>query len=163
MQSYPGGNGTMYYPQYPNVQPYSERLYQPQNNFQQPMLYNQAPIQVPTQPQTNQFLPGQMVDSIESVKAKDVNMSGSPVFYPKTDGSEIYRKQLQADGRSQIFVYRLVNTEDQTYSEQKQQVDIVGLFNQLRTDVCTEISEIKKLLPLQAESPQQQQKGGNQK
>ena len=104
-----------------------------------------------------------MVDSIESVKAKDVNMSGAPVFYPKTDGSEIYRKQLQADGRSQIFVYRLVNTEGQAPSEPNQQVDIVGLFNQLRTDVCTEISEIKKLLPTQTEAPQQQQKGGNQK
>ena len=162
MQSYPIWNAGMY-PQYQTSQPYSERLYQPQNNFQQMNPYNQAPVQVPTQPQTNQFLPGQMVDSIESVKAKDVNMSGAPVFYPKTDGSEIYRKQLQANGRSQIFVYRLVNTEGQTHSEPNQQVDIVGLFNQLRTDVCTEISEIKKLLPVQTEAPQQQQKGGNQK
>lgn len=59
-------------------------------------------------------------------------------------------------------MYRLVNTEGQAPSEPNQQVDIVGLFNQLRTDVCTEISEIKKLLPTQTEAPQQQQKGGNQ-
>lgn len=101
------------YPQTP-VQPYQDRLAQLQNNYQQTMPYGQAQIQQPMQqmPQVA-MLSGQMVDGIDTVKAKDVDMTGNPVYYPKTDGTEIYKKQLQADGRSRIFVYRLLNPDEQ--------------------------------------------------
>ena len=108
------------------------------------------------------MLQGQMVDGIDTVKAKDVDMSGNPVYYPKTDGTEVYRKQLQADGRSRIFTYRLVNEGEQPESNNTNQVDIVSLINQLRDDVHAEISEIKELLPIQSEPPKTQ-KGGNQR
>ena len=112
--------GYPYYPQqsminspYGQIQPYQDRLAQLQNNYQQAMPYCQIQMQqlqpVPESP----MLQGQMVDGIDTVKAKDVDMSGNPVYYPKTDGTEIYRKQLQSDGRSRIFVYRLVNPDEQ--------------------------------------------------
>ena len=98
---------------------------------------------------------------------RSVDMSGSSVYYPKTDGTEIYKKQLQADGRSRIFVYRLVNPDEQQPPKQEEkQIDIESMFNQLRNDVCSEISGIKDLLPTQIsvtnDSPRQQN-GGKQR
>lgn len=156
--------GNPYFAQpFQQIQPYQDRLAQLQNSYQQAMPYGQAQIQQPM-PQVPQIpmLQGQMVDGIDTVKAKDVDMSGNPVYYPKTDGTEIYRKQLQADGRSRIFTYRLVNEGEQPESNNTNQVDIVSLINQLRDDVHAEIAEIKELLPIQSEPPKTQ-KGGNQR
>lgn len=159
--------GNPYFAQpFQQIQPYQDRLAQLQNSYQQAMPYGQAQIQQPMQqmPQMPQIpmLQGQMVDGIDTVKAKDVDMSGNPVYYPKTDGTEIYRKQLQADGRSRIFTYRLVNEGEQPETNNTNQVDIVSLINQLRDDFHAEISEIKELLPIQSEPPKTQ-KGGNQR
>lgn len=166
--------GYPYYPQQPmmsnpyeQIQPYQDRLAQLQNNYQQTMPYGQAQMQPPMQqiPQIS-MLQGQMVDGIDTVKAKDVDMSGNPVYYPKTDGTEIYKKQLQADGKSRIFVYRLMNPEEQYPKQEEKQIDIEAMFNQLRNDVCSEISEIKNLLPTQMsvtnDSPKTQN-GGKQR
>ena len=114
--------GNPYFAQpFQQIQPYQDRLAQLQNSYQQAMPYGQAQIQQPIQqmPQVPQIpmLQGQMVDGIDTVKAKDVDMSGNPVYYPKTDGTEVYRKQLQADGRSRIFTYRLVNEGEQPESK----------------------------------------------
>lgn len=160
--------GYPYYPQpminnpYGQIQPYQDRLAQLQSNYQQTMPYGQMQMQQPVQqmPQVP-MIQGQMVDGIDTVKAKDVDMTGNPVYYPKTDGTEIYRKQLQADGRSRIFVYRLMDDEQQQSKPENKQVDIVAMFDQLRNDVCSEISGIKELLPVQNDS--RQQNGGKQR
>ena len=166
--------GYPYYPQQPminnaygQIQPYQDRLAQLQSNYQQTMPYGQMQIQQAMQqiPQVP-MIQGRMVDGIDTVKAKDVDMSGSPVYYPKTDGTEIYKKQLQSDGRSRIFVYRLVNPDEQQPKQEEKQIDFEAMFNQLRNDVCSEISEIKDLLPTQMsvtnDSPKQQN-GGRQR
>jgi hypothetical protein len=162
--------GSPYFAQpFQQIQPYQDRLAQLQNSYQQAMPYGQAQIQQPIQqmPQVPQIpmLQGQMVDGIDTVKAKDVDMSGSPVYYPKTDGTEIYRKQLQADGRSRIFVYRLINPEEQQQPKAEEKpIDIEAMFNQLRNDVCSEISEIKSMFPTQMSgTPEPKQNGGKQR
>ena len=162
--------GNPYFAQpFQQIQPYQDRLAQLQNSYQQAMPYGQAQIQQPIQqmPQVPQIpmLQGQMVDGIDTVKAKDVDMSGNPVYYPKTDGTEIYRKQLQADGRSRIFVYRLINPEEQQQPKvEEKQIDIEAMFNQLRNDVCSEISEIKSMFPIQMSgTPEPKQNGGKQR
>ena len=86
--------GNPYFAQpFQQIQPYQDRLAQLQNSYQQTMPYGQAQIQQPIQqmPQMPQIpmLQGQMVDGIDTVKAKDVDMSGNPVYYPKTDGTEV--------------------------------------------------------------------------
>lgn len=148
------------------TQPYQDRLAQLQSNYQQVMPYGQMQMQQPIQqvPQIA-MLQGQMVDGIDTVKAKDVDMSGNPVYYPKTDGTEIYKKQLQADGRSRIFVYRLLNPDEQQQPKQEEkQIDIEAMFNQLRNDVCSEISEIKNMFPTQmSETSGSKQNGGRQR
>lgn len=153
------------YPQTP-VQPYQDRLAQLQNNYQQTIPYGQAQIQQPVQQMPQAMgLPGQMVDGIDTVKAKDVDMTGNPVYYPKTDGTEIYKKQLQADGKSRIFVYRIMNPDEQQQPKQEEkQIDIEAMFNQLRSDVCSEISEIKSMFPTQiSETSVSKQNGGRQR
>lgn len=164
--------GYPYYPQQPmmsnpygQIQPYQDRLAQLQNNYQQATPYGQMQMQQPVQQmQQMPMLQGQMVDGIDTVKAKDVDMSGNPVYYPKTDGTEVYRKQLQADGRSKIFVYRLVNPEAEQQQEEPKQVDLVAMINQLRNDVCSEISEIKNMFPTQmSETSVSKQNGGKQR
>lgn len=162
--------GNPYFAQpFQQIQPYQDRLAQLQNSYQQAMPYGQAQIQQPIQqmPQVPQIpmLQGQMVDGIDTVKAKDVDMSGNPVYYPKTDGTEIYRKQLQADGRSRIFVYRLINPEEQQQPKAEEKpIDIEAMFNQLRNDVCSEISEIKSMFPTQISgTPEPKQNGGKQR
>lgn len=162
--------GNPYFSQpFQQIQPYQDRLAQLQNSYQQAMLYGQAQIQQPIQqmPQVPQIpmLQGQMVDGIDTVKAKDVDMSGNPVYYPKTDGTEIYRKQLQADGRSRIFVYRLINPEEQQQPKvEEKPIDIEAMFNQLRNDVCSEISQIKSMFPTQMSgTPESKQNGGKQR
>ena len=159
--------GNPYFAQpFQQIQPYQDRLAQLQNSYQQTMPYGQAQIQQPIQqmPQVPQIpmLQGQMVDGIDTVKAKDVDMSGNPVYYPKTDGTEIYRKQLQADGRSRIFVYRLINPEEQQQPKvEEKPIDIEAMFNQLRNDVCSEISQIKSMFPTQMSgTPESKQNGG---
>lgn len=159
--------GNPYFSQpFQQIQPYQDRLAQLQNSYQQAMPYGQAQIQQPM-PQVPQIpmLQGQMVDGIDTVKAKDVDMSGNPVYYPKTDGTEIYRKQLQADGRSRIFVYRLINPEEQQQPKAEEKpIDIEAMFNQLRNDVCSEISEIKSMFPTQMSgTPEPKQNGGKQR
>nr|DAV78141.1 MAG TPA: hypothetical protein [Caudoviricetes sp.] len=163
--------GYPYYPQQPiinnpygQIQPYQDRLAQLQNNYQQSMPYGQIQMQqlqpVPQSP----MLQGQMVDGIDTVKAKDVDMSGNPVYYPKTDGTEIYRKQLQSDGRSKIFVYRLANPDEKQPKQEEKQIDIEAMFNQLRNDVCSEISEIKSMFPTQMSgTSESKQNGGRQR
>ena len=162
--------GNPYFSQpFQQIQPYQDRLAQLQNSYQQAMPYGQAQIQQPIQqmPQVPQIpmLQGQMVDGIDTVKAKDVDMSGNPVYYPKTEGTEIYRKQLQADGRSRIFVYRLINPEEQQQPKAEEKpIDIEAMFNQLRNDVCSEISEIKSMFPTQMSgTPEPKQNGGKQR
>ena len=162
--------GSPYFAQpFQQIQPYQDRLAQLQNSYQQAIPYGQAQIQQPIQqmPQVPQIpmLQGQMVDGIDTVKAKDVDMSGNPVYYPKTDGTEIYRKQLQADGRSRIFVYRLINPEEQQQAKvEEKPIDIEAMFNQLRNDVCSEISEIKSMFPTQMSgTPEPKQNGGKQR
>lgn len=144
---------------------YQDRLAQLQNNYQQAMPYGQMQMQQPVQQmQQMPMLQGQMVDGIDTVKAKDVDMSGNPVYYPKTDGTEIYKKQLQADGKSRIFVYRLINPEEQYPKQEEKQIDIEAMFNQLRNDVCSEISEIKNMFPTQmSETSVSKQNGGKQR
>lgn len=124
------------YPQTP-VQPYQDRLTQLQNNYQQTMPYGQAQIQQPMQqmPQVA-MLPGQMVDGIDTVKAKDVDMTGNPVYYPKTDGTEIYKKQLQADGKSRIFVYRIMNPDEQQQPKAEEKpIDIEAFLSWISIEV----------------------------
>lgn len=162
VQNYGYVNNPYGYPQQPI--PYQDRLAQLQNQYNQTIPYNQPVVQ---QPQQLSALNGQMVGSLDEVKGKDVDLSGNPTWYPKVDGTEVYRKQLQPDGTSKILTYTL--SQEGMQEQSKQIVDanmINSLFVQLKHDIMTEISGIKDLVETSISlpgEPSKTQRGGSQK
>lgn len=156
--------------------PYFQQPYQPQYNpiqsqydrfGQYPGQYNQPQIYAQAQPSV---LNGEVVDSIDVVKAKNVDMSGHVSFYPKSDMTEIYTKQLQPDGTSRIVTYRAVTPEVNKSAEQQTvNLDTLnGLFIQLKMDLLQtiggELENIKSMLPASAKSETSKpQRGGSTK
>lgn len=166
MQPYPTWQMAQYQqPQqqmYNPMDPYINRLNQMQQQYNQQQMYTQQNQAMPT-------LQGKVVDSIDVVKATDVDMSGNVTFYPKADLTEIYTKQLQMDGTSRILTYKISQPEaEKTESTQVVTLEMLdGLIDNLKQDLLNEISGIKQMIPqIQvAEKPQSSfnQKGGNQK
>lgn len=141
-----------YQPQYNAMQPQYERLYQMQST-----QYNQPNYQHPP------MLNGEIVDSIDVVKAKNVDMSGNPTIYPKSDMTEIYVKQLQKDGTSRIIVYKAntENSENENVSHIPISLDSLNsMFGQLKTDILQEIDGLKKTF---SSEPSKTTRGGTSK
>ena len=145
-------------PMYNPMAPYQERLNQMQAQ------YNQQPMVQQNQSMT---LNGEIVDSIDVVKAKNVDMSGQPTFYPKSDLSEVYVKRLLADGTSQIVTYKAVQPEESNPVETKSYVDVQTLnvmLGQMKSEILQSVggglSEIKQMIT-PPEQPKRQ-RGGNQ-
>ena len=133
----PGYQQPMYQP------PMQDRLAQLQSQYQQtvPQGFNNMQAIQPM------HLNGQMVDSIDVVKAKDVDMTGAVTYYPKADLTEIYTKQLQADGTSRIVTYKAIPQETPVQTTQTVTMDTISnLFSQLRADVLNEIGGIKEMV-----------------
>ena len=160
-------------PYYFQNNPYQQQMYNPMAPYQDRLAqlqaqYNQQPpySQMVQQSQTV-GLNGEVVDSIDVVKAKNVDMSGNVTFYPKSDMTEIYTKQLQADGTSRIVTYRAVQPEESKPEQAQQYVDIQTLnamLGQLKAEILQGVggglSEIKQMI-IPPEQPKRQ-RGGNQ-
>lgn len=152
-------------PQYGQINPYPDRLAQLQAQQQQ---FNQSQYgqQMPVQPIG---LNGEVVDSIDVVKAKNVDMSGNVTFYPKADLSEIFTKQLMPDGTSKIVTYHAMQSDQNEQRDVAQYAtvqNINDMFAQFKNDLMKNIldnfTDIKQML-LQTEPQQKAQRGGNQK
>ena len=122
----------------------------------QPQIQQTFSTQIPGNMPNFHGLPGQ------------IDMSGMATWYPKADGTEVYCKQLQPDGRSQILTYKLVLPENSEQVNVNQSVVdtnmLSDLFSQLKTDIIAELSGIKSMLPVQqAANDSSKQRGGNQK
>ena len=144
MNPYYFQNNPAYPPQFNPLSPYQERLNQMQQaqNIQQPAFSSMTNSQ-------QIGLNGEIVDSIDVVKAKNVDMSGNITFYPKSDLSEIYTKQLQPNGTSQINVYVKKDPVEVGAMEQSQTVSMDTLNNlitQLKTDISAEINGLKDMV-----------------
>lgn len=102
-------------------------------------------------PSNQDVLQGKMVDSIDVVKAINVDMSGQVSWYPKSDKSEVYCKGLNPNtGSSYIMTYRLVDSSTPDVNNSQLASMIEGL--------TAELTEIKKLV-----TPQTTKKGGGAK
>ena len=158
-------NNPMYQQQYGQINPYPDRLAQLQSQQQQ---FNQSQYgqQMPVQPIG---LSGEVVDSIDVVKAKNVDMSGNVTYYPKADLSEIFTKQLMPDGTSKIVTYRAMQSdqnEQQGVPQYATVQNINDMFSQFKNDLMQNIldnfTDIKQMLS-QTEPQQKAQRGGSQK
>ena len=123
------------------MQPY-QQFQQPYQQIQQPQV--QIPqVQAPTQPYSaQQILNGKFVDSLESVKATDVMMDGSVMYFPATDGKTIYTKQLQGDGTSRILTFSLIDQAQETDKQPSVTEIIDGRFKAFRDDVMAGFEDI---------------------
>lgn len=131
--------------QYGYQTPYQNNQYGYQNNYQQPPQPQQIHQEV---------LYGKYVDSIDVVKASNVDMSGNITWYPKSDKSEVYCKGLNPNtGSSYILTYKLVQTET---PQQNKQSTIDDTLNSLKD----EILELKNLVLESITAPS---KGGDKK
>ena len=153
-------NNPYQHPMYNPMAPYQERLNQMQAQ------YNQQPV---VQQNQAMSLNGEIVDSIDVVKAKNVDMSGNVTFYPKSDMTEIYTKQLQSDGTSRIVTYRAVQPEESKPEQAQQYVDIQTLnamLGQLKAEILQGVggglSEIKQMIVPPEPQTSKRQRGGNQ-
>ena len=142
--------------------PYQDRLAQLQSQYNQQPPYSQMAQQTQTV-----GLNGEIVDSLDVVKAKNVDMSGQPTFYPKSDLSEVYVKRLMADGTSQIITYKAVQPEESKPVETKSYVDVQTLnamLGQMKSEILQSVdgglSEIKQMIT-PPEQPKRQ-RGGSQ-
>lgn len=116
------------------------------------------------QPQQAPGLIGEVVDGIDVVKAKNVDMSGHISFYPKSDMTEIYTKQLQPDGTSRIVTYKAVAPENQQGAQQPVTLETLNMMLvQLKSDLVQEISALKGMVPPTPETPAKATRGGSQK
>lgn len=152
-------NYNPYQAQYNPMNPYQERLAQLQAQSAQPQAY----------PQQSTGLNGEIVDGIDVVRAKNVDMSGNVTFYPKADLSEIFTKQLMPDGTSKIVTYHAMQSDQNEQRDVAQYAtvqNINDMFAQFKNDLMKNIldnfTDIKQML-LQTEPQQKAQRGGNQK
>ena len=142
-------NNPAYPPQFNPLSPYQERLNQMQAQYNQPSAFNAV------SGQQTLGLSGEIVDSIDVVKAKNVDMSGNVTFYPKSDLSEIYTKQLMPNGTSQISVYVKKPMDETKKPEQPIGVSVEtinAMLGQLKTDISTEINGLKDMVGVAIES-----------
>lgn len=146
-----------------NYQP-MDRLQQLQQNYQNTIPQYQQP-QIAQQQMYG--LNGEIVDGIDVVKAKNVDMTGAVVYYPQSNGEAIYTKQLQPDGTSRILTYRISQDMPEEQIQQSMSPDVLNeMFVQLRQDVLSEINGIKDLVGTfmsLATEPSKNEKGGGQK
>lgn len=140
------------YSGYNGYNPYSN-----QYNYQglQPQLQVQ-PVQQ-TQPQQSQpiqqgGLSGWYVDSYDVTKSINADMTGTAMFFPSTDGKEIYKKQLDINtGKSSTLIYKLESTVEQTPNIDFSQ--IYESINDVKKDLSVQISEIKDMVMDNLTSP----------
>lgn len=151
-------------------QPAIQQPYQPMDRLAQLQSQYQHPqYQQPQVAQQQMYgLNGEIVDGIDVVKAKNVDMTGSVVYYPKADMTEIYTKQLQPDGTSRILTYRISSDVPTEPAQQNMSQDVLNeMFAQLRQDLLSEINGIKEMIPafipVLNTDPQKNMRGGSEK
>ena len=124
----------------PYQQPYFGRPAYGYMQYQPMPMQQQVPMQQPMQQQPAQSivgLQGKSVDSIDVVKAMDINLDGSISYFPLTDGTAIVTKQLQMDGTSKVVIYEPVKAQSEqqeqpkylTAEELNQQIKIISEDN----------------------------------
>lgn len=161
--NYTYGNPYGYQQPMMNYQP-MDRLAQIQQNYAQTVPSNFQQPQMAQPPLMG--LNGEIVDSIDVVKAKNVDMSGAVVYYPKADMTEIFTKQLQPDGTSRVLTYRISQDMPKEPIQQSVSPDILNeMFGQLRQDLLSEINGIKEMIPtlFGTAETSKNERGGGQK
>lgn len=139
--------GNNYYQPYMGSQrPMYQQPIQQQMSMPQPQIEQQQNNISQFQPQIKQGLLGEVVESLDVVKALSYPLNGSVSYFPTSDGTRIFTKQLQLDGSVKISTYMLEQPKEETIEQPKYATkeDIESIFKKL--DFRADIDEIKKAL-----------------
>lgn len=141
-----GGNPYYNSPQMQNPYALSNNYnYNGLNQYQSP---NQTQMQ---SMQGNNYLNGETVTDVDSIKIRNSNLDGSPSYYPLLDGSAIYCKRLNPQtGASVTLCYKL-DKDDDLNNKSQDLSQFSSMFGQLQT----EIKELKDLVMESITSPTQ--------
>lgn len=138
-----GNNNYQYY-----QNPYGQYNYGFQ--YQNQQQYQPAQ-QIQTQLQNS--LQGWYVDGLDVTKSINVDMNGNAMFFPSTDGKEIYKKQLDINtGKSVTSVYKLENSINQ----QQNEIDFTPIYNhisEIKNELSQKMAEIKEMVLDSVTSP----------
>ncbi len=134
-------------PVYPNYSYNPQQFSFPQVNNQ--VSSQQVNPQQQVQPR-NSTIPCEYVDNLEVVNAKNCDFSGKPMLYMKTDGTAVYRKQLNIEtGKSKIYTYELKEDSNKDSND----TGIIGITNvlnsqieSLRQEFAQNIGDLKEMI-----------------
>lgn len=138
---------------YNQFNPYNPYGLQPQAAPQAPvspvpMQRSPQPVMPPAQQAPPSALSCEIVGDFETVKAAQLDMTGQPKYYPLSDGTTIYRKQLMADGTSKIFTYTLASEPKENAisegSDAKVMEELVSINDKLAA-LATQVQQINQL------------------
>lgn len=149
------------YQNYNYMNPYNNQYSNNQYSYQgfqnqqlQPMI-QQTNSQ---QSQQQNTLQGWYVDGYDVTKAINVDMSGNAMYFPSTDGKEIYKKQLDINtGKSITSVYKIENSVNQSSND----IDFTPIYNhisEIKKEISAQMLEIKDMVLDSITSPK---KGGD--
>lgn len=115
------------------------------NNYNPYYNNRYVPEQIPN---NRLYLNGKIVDSIDAVKATDVQFDGSISYFPLANGSAIITKQLQSDGTSKIVIYKPEKVSDcvkyATIEDVNKKIDSIK-FDDIKEDMLSLKKEFKEL------------------
>ena len=130
--------------------PYNPYGMQPQAAPQAPMA--PVPMQRPSQsvmPPVQQSNPNtlscEIVGDFETVKAAQLDMTGQPKYYPLSDGTTIYRKQLMADGTSKIFTYTLASEPKENASTDGSDAKVMEELMSINDKLASLASQVQQI------------------
>lgn len=115
------------------------------NNYNPYYNNRYVPEQIPN---NRLYLNGKIVDSIDAVKATDVQFDGSISYFPLANGSAIITKQLQSDGTSKIVIYKPEKMSNDvkyiTIEDLNKKIDSIK-FDDIKEDILSLKKEFKEL------------------
>lgn len=115
------------------------------NNYNPYYNNRYVPEQIPN---NRLYLNGKIVDSIDAVKATDVQFDGSISYFPLANGSAIITKQLQSDGTSKIIIYKPEKMSNDvkyvTIEDLNKKIDSIK-FDDIKEDILSLKKEFKEL------------------
>ena len=115
------------------------------NNYNPYYNNRYVPEQIPN---NRLYLNGKIVDSIDAVKATDVQFDGSVSYFPLANGSAIITKQLQSDGTSKMVIYKPEKISDSvkyaTIEDLNKKIDSIK-FDDIKKDILSLKKEFKEL------------------
>lgn len=131
-----------FYNPYQQVNP--AMLQQQQIRLQQQIdqMYPQYQQQQMPQMQQSGAINGRVVDSIDSVMANEVPMTGEVALFPTRDMQSIYAKQWQSDGTIKTVRYALINDMENMSSDNKEQAQ--SLSDSLTEGIMERLNSIEQ-------------------